>query len=422
MEEEKRIAKKRKLNMKLYPTYRMLAADVLFYNAIKVLFLTQVKGFSNAEVVFAESIYAFFKMVMQISIAVIVSKLGIRKSVIVGNIFWIFEMVFILLAQNYFMLILAQFSSAIGWGFKSVAEVPLLNKSIPEVHNKGKIFTKLDSKGYSRYCYISAISTVIAGFLYEVNPYIPVILAITFMVMAFIISLNFIEVKKEESKTVKESINDVKEGLKFIVRSPRLKSLLLMIGFMWGIICLFGTYQTTLLKDINVSAKYIGIILAVLDIIQGISATRADKFNEQYKNKTLTHMTLQMTLGIMLAGVVVIIGLTRIPMLAIIIFTYIIRVYDKGVYKIIKRRYIGNFMTPEILSKVYSVDSIIASILRMSICAFGSYLLTLMPIQYAMIVAGILFTIVALVFSKYMKTRVGLKPKDYTKKDVVCIH
>lgn len=419
MEEEKKLAQKRKLNMKLYPTYRMLAADVLFFNAIKVLFLTQVKGFSNANVVFMESIYAFFKMAFQIPMAVMVSKLGIRKSVIIGNIFWILEIVLILFARNYFMIILSQLFSAMGWACKSISEVPLLNKSIPEINTKGKIFTKIDSKGYSRHCYIAAISTVIAGFLYEINPYIPVVLAIFFMLCALIISLNFVEVKKEKSKTIEESVKEVKQGMKFTVNSPRLKSLLLMLGFMWGMICLFGTYGTTLLKDMNVSAKYIGIILAILDIVQGIAATRTDKFNEKYKNKSLTYMAIQMTVGIFVAGGVVAIGFPRISGLAIIIFTYIIRIWDKGIYKIIKRRYIGNFMTPEILTKVYSVDSIIASIMRMSICAFGSYLLTFMKIEYAIVTVGVLCTIITVLFYRYMKTRIGLKPEEYTKKDVV---
>lgn len=102
MEEEIKLAKRRKLNMKLYPTYRMLAADALFFGAIKVLFLTQVKGFSNANVVLMESIYAFFKMILQIPLSVFVSKLGIRKSVIIGNIFWIFELVLILFARKLF--------------------------------------------------------------------------------------------------------------------------------------------------------------------------------------------------------------------------------------------------------------------------------------------------------------------------------
>lgn len=317
------------------------------------------------------------------------------------------------------MIILSQLASAIGWACKSIAEPPLLTKSIPEANAKGKIFTKIDSKGYSRYCYISAITTIAAGYLYEINPYVPVVLAVLCLIFTIILSLNFTEVKQEKSKTVKECINDVGDGIKFIIKSPRLKSLLIMIGFMWGIFCLFGTYQTTLLKDINVSAKFIGIILAVLDIIQGVAATKANKFHEKYKNKTLTYIAIQITIGIAIAGGVVLIGLQRIPMLAIIIFTYVVRTMDKGTYKILKRRYVGNFMTPEMLTKVYTVDSIIASICRMSICAIGSYLLTFMKIELAMVVVGILFTFITIILSIYMKKRVGLKPEEYTAKDVV---
>lgn len=421
MEEEKKLALKKKLNMKLYPIYKMLAADVLFFNAIKVLFLTQVKGISNANVVLMESIYAFFKLVLQVPMTVVVSKLGIRKSIILGNIFWILEVVLIMLSNNYFIIIISQLLSAIGWSCKSISETPMLNTSVPEAHTKGKIFAKIESKGYSRYCYISAISTVCAGFLYEINPYIPVILAITFMAFALIISINFTEIKKEnneENKTVKNSINEVKEGLIFIFKSPRLKSLLLMIGFMWGMICVFGTYQTTLLKDIHVPAKYIGIILALLDIVQGMSATKANRFNEKYRNKSLTYIALRMSIGIAIAGGVVVVGLSRIPQLAIIIFTYILRMSDKGVFQIIRKRYMGNFMTPEMLTKIYAVYSMIASLFRMLASAIGSYLLTFMTIEYAMVVVGFLFTISILIFAQYMKTRVGLKPEEYTEKDV----
>lgn len=78
----------------------------------------------------------------------------------------------------------------------------------------------------------------------------------------------------------------------------------------------------------------------------------------------------------------------------------------------------GNFMTPEMLTKIYAVYSLIASLFRMTASAIGSYLLTFMTIEYAMVVIGILFTIVILIFSQYMKTRIGLKPEEYTKKDV----
>ncbi len=424
MEEEKKLALKKKLNMKLYPIYKMLAADVLFFNAIKVLFLTQVKGLSNANVVFMESVYAFFKLIFQVPMTVVVSKLGIRKSIIVGNILWMAEFILIMCSTNYLIIILSQLISAIAWSFKSVAETPMLNTSIPEANARGKIFSKIESKGYSRYCYISAITTVLAGFLYEINPYIPIILGITFITFAFIISLNFIEIRKEEQekkKTVKQSINEVKDGLTFIAKSPRLKSLLFMLGFMWGMICLFGTYQTTLLKDIQVPAKYIGIILATLDMIQGMSATKANYFNEKHKNKSLTYIALRMTFGIVIAGGVVVMGIARIPQLAIIILTYILRMSDKGVFQIIRKRYMGNFMTPEMLTKIYAIYSLIASLFRMLAGALGSYLLTFMTIEYAMIVVGLMLSIATLLFSNYMRTRIGLKPEEYTKKDIAYV-
>ena len=81
----------------------------------------------------------------------------------------------------------------------------------------------------------------------------------------------------------------------------------------------------------------------------------------------------------------------------------------------------GNFMTPEILPKIYSVHSVTASLFRMLTGALGSYLLTIMTIEYAMVTLGILFSLITLLFAIYMKPRIGLKPEKYTKKDVVCI-
>lgn len=186
-------------------------------------------------------------------------------------------------------------------------------------------------------------------------------------------------------------------------------------------ICLFGTYQTTLLKDIHVPAKYIGIILAALEIIQGKASTKANSFNEKHKNKTLTYMGIRMSVGIAIAGGVVVIGLARIPQLAIIIFTYVLRMYDRGIFQILKKKYLGNFMTPDILTKVYSANSVCCSLFRMLAGAIGSYLLTFMTIEYAMVVAGIVFTVFIIILSQYIKTRIGLKPEEYTKKDVVYI-
>lgn len=63
---EKQIAKIRKSNMRLYPIYQMIGLDFIFYYGIEVLFLSQVKGISNSNIVLSGSIYAVFRIILQI--------------------------------------------------------------------------------------------------------------------------------------------------------------------------------------------------------------------------------------------------------------------------------------------------------------------------------------------------------------------
>ncbi|MDR0979374.1 MAG: hypothetical protein LBL91_05600 [Lachnospiraceae bacterium] len=42
----------RKVNMKLYPIYLSIGHNLLFVQGVKVLFLSQVKSISNADIVF----------------------------------------------------------------------------------------------------------------------------------------------------------------------------------------------------------------------------------------------------------------------------------------------------------------------------------------------------------------------------------
>lgn len=84
--EEIELRKRRKRNMKLYPIYEMIGLDFMFYYGIRVLFLSQIKGITDADIVFASSIYAFFMIIFQVPIAIFVDKVGKRRALVTGNI------------------------------------------------------------------------------------------------------------------------------------------------------------------------------------------------------------------------------------------------------------------------------------------------------------------------------------------------
>jgi len=148
---EKSKQKMRKRNMKIFPIYKKLSWDFLFYYTIDFIFLTQVKNISPADVVLTGSAYSFFTIIMQIPANIIIEFLGRKNSLVLGNILNCIYMVMIMLSKNLADLIFANFICALAFSIKNITEPTLLNESIPASRYKGDIYSKIDSKGASGY-------------------------------------------------------------------------------------------------------------------------------------------------------------------------------------------------------------------------------------------------------------------------------
>ena len=127
MEKKEEVQKMRKRNMKLFPTYKKLSGDYLFYYTIDFLFLTQIKHISGADVVLASSMRAIFGIFLQIPANILVEFLGRKNSIILGNILNCIYMVMFMISGNLSELILAKFVSSLSKSIKDIAEPSLLN-------------------------------------------------------------------------------------------------------------------------------------------------------------------------------------------------------------------------------------------------------------------------------------------------------
>lgn len=424
---EKELAKFRKNNMKLYPIYKMIGLDWIFYYGVEILFLTQVKQIQPADIVLASSIYAFFCIVFQIPSVIVLEKIGKKNGMVIGQVMTAISMILIMICPNFIYLVLSRIISAFGFSIRGIAESNFLNSSIPESKRKGEIFSKIDGKGYSKFCYIGATSVLISGFFYSVNPYIPTSLCLGFNILAMIIAMNFTDIDKlQEDKNKKETIvqsiketgKEVKQSFKFVMQSTRLRTLLMMNGIVWGLICLMANYQETILKELEIPSYYIGIILAAFQLLVGIFSTKSIDFHNQFHNKSLTTMELLITVGSIIVGGILLIPCPFAIQLMFIILAFIARAYAKGVYQINKKRYMGNFANKKVLPEIYSMNGIYCNFGRMIISFIGSMLLRGMNTVGASLVAGILFTILAVITYFYAKTRLGLKPEEYSEKEI----
>ena len=418
--DEKNLRKIRKRNMKLYPAYKTISWDYLFFYTINFLFLTQVKGISPADIVLIDSFYYFFAVFSQFPATFIIEFFGKKNSVVLANILNCLYMLIILFSRNLFNLVIAEILSALAFAIKESAEPSLLNESIPPTPKKDKIFAKISSNGLSKYFILNAVSKIISGILYEFNPYIPIILALLTLIFVTILSLFFIEPvgKKNNKYEPSMQLKDLRDSFKYVLKSERLKSLLLFSSIMMGLFSILTNYEVSLLDDLGISAKYLGIIFAFLSIMSAFAAKKQENFHNKFTNKSLTILGGAASICCIVVGILGII--TKLYSLCIffIIAFYTIRHFINGIYFPLMEKYLGNFTNEEIDTKIYTAENFFKSI---SCAVFGilaSFLLDRLETAICMISIGIIFGIIILFTSFFMKKRVGLNPKQYSKEDL----
>ena len=420
---EKEQINARKKNMRIYSVHRMLTFDLLFYYAIKFLFLTQVKNFTASDIVTVSAFLGLFKVLLQIPITVVIDKIGNRRSLIIADLFQATSVTVIMLSNSLPVLIIGNLFGAIAVAMKEVAEPGLLNSSIPDVKEKSQIYSKIDGKSVGNFYYISAFSAIVSGFLFDINGYIPMTICVIILLISALLATGFTEltpVQKQENikKYYKTYFRDLKLAFSFIFNSSRLKALMLFSGVMYGIIMVMNTYEMGLLDEIGLSASITGIIYAIMQIIAGISSKQHEKIHQKYRNKTLTIVGISYTLACLIAGIIAVTTLPYYAILVIIVATYGIRYLSTGFYFVLIKKYITNFTNGEVANKVYSAHSFVIGLGNLIICAFGAIISSNFSVKHSMIIFGVVFFTIMILILNYMRTRVGLDPNSYRKKDI----
>lgn len=414
--------KMRKTNMRIFPTYKKMAWDYLFYYSIDFLFLTQIKNISAADVVLLNSIKSLFGIFIQMPANVIVEFLGRKNSIILGNILNCLYMVMFMASGSLFDLFIAKFMSSLAVSIKDISEPSLLNESIPPSRYKSNIFAKINAKGTSGFFLFSAISKVIAGFLFDINGYIPFICSLIVLIIVTIMSMGYIEpIKKQKNKknvnSAKMQIKDIKEGFSFILKSERLKGLILSASLIASLLTIMASYRTSLLKDINISASFIGIISALSSYASSYGSKRQKQFHEKFRNKSIITIALIFSISMIVAGILGIKAEQYKLLVIIVVIAYLIGKFAHGIFFAIMDKYLRNFTNENIDTKVFTVKNLFVNIVSAIMGILASFLLDKMKTAYCMIIVGIAFTIIYILMGIYMKSRVGLKPEEYSKEE-----
>lgn len=424
------LEKNKKHNLKLYFLYKAFSWDLLFYYAISFMFLNAYKGLSAAEIIFADSFYPFFKVLLQIPATLFVEKTDKRTGLIVGNLALFIYVLFVLGCHSMYIMIIGNIFMALGFVLKNLCESNLIYDSLPKSNKKQKIFSKIDGKSSAAYYVLEALSCGASGFLYNINPNIPIIACLLCTLFSVILSHLFIEVEditnpdenhikvKNAKIRFKKYIRDLKNAFKFIFSSPRLKSLIYFNAIFMAIIYLLISYRRSLLSEMGVSAQNIGLIFAVLELLSSIASAYTSKINKKLKNKSLTYLSLYFIFSIIVSGLVVVLTVPHNVELSIVILMLAIQFLAKGPYYTLIKQYLSSFSSSTMRIKIFSANNLIEGIITGIISFIGSWLLLFTDTAHASIIIGCSSFVIVIILLEYMSSRVGLDPEKYTKKDI----
>ena len=398
----------------------MLSWDLLFYYSINFIFLTQVKGFSASEVLLAEAFYPFCKVLLLMPLTALANKLGKRKSLIVANIVNVFSILSYIIAQNLIYIFIGQLLSAIAYDIKGVVETNLLYDSLPKNEKRGHMFSKIDGKGSSWYYYIDAVTSVASGFLYVINGYLPFVLCLICCIISTILSFKFEDISKPNQikLSTKQYYKDLKHSFRYMLQSNRLKLLFIFGSVFSALLSVLVSLRSGILEQIQVPEQYFGIIFALLGMASGFTAKNQNRIHSKYRNKTLGVISIPTAISCIILGFFVLGNLPFKVTIVLVLAMYLIQFIAKGAFYTLIRRYLNNFTTSSLRNKITSAYNLIESLVRVLVALFASWILKITTASNAVLVIGCISTIFIVLLIDIMKDKVGLKPEEYSKKEI----
>ena len=418
---------------KILSLFRVFSWDIVFFYSFNVLFLTQIKGFSEAEIMYTSTVIALIPILFQYPFNILAKKIGALNSVRLGCFCFFAFTIGILIYSNIVLLYLNYVIFAIGSIFL-VPNISVLSIKNLKMEGKDSEFSKIEGRGAAIYYLINAIASIALGYIFEVSPY----LTMSFSVMASAVGLllSFI-LKDEEKYTPRLSEDSQKEKPKKdilqteisqedksqkdtlqeenISRQYKTKLLsvqtayLLLLAFsFYGLIMIESNIKQLLFQDVGFSSVIIGWISFGVSIFKSASC----EIYKCFKNKSkiiITLMPICYFLLLLILAICFIVIKQNLALQILVIVVCALFPFFNEPFKIGTKDYVRQTVQSQKQVDTFSLLFVVRNISQLLYSIFVGTLLTGMSISssilYIVALGGSIFALSQLSFFVYKKLK-----------------
>ncbi|WP_427338261.1 MFS transporter [Caloranaerobacter sp. DY30410] len=389
-------------NIKTYYIYSIFA-DLLILGPIIVLFLT-AKGLSFTEIMLLQSVAAISVVIFEVPTGAFADKFGRKVSMLIGAILWATSLLIYILGTKFLTFMLAEITFSLGATLKSGADTALIYDSLKSI-GREREFQSIEGYARSLALYAQAVGSIIAGFVYKVNIFLPLYISIGFMFITAIVILNFIEppIEGKKGKYGSNYLKQIKESGIYIARHEKIKAIMLFSMIFFIFYRAGFWYFQPYMESVKIPVEYFGIIFFIFNIVAAITSKRCHLIMEKTKPRTLSFMAFLIILSFALLGVIRV----WVGVLAILL-----QQMARGLYRPVTTKYLNKHIPSDKRATILSFQSLITNIAVAVTLPFMGVLKDSTDIFTThLILAGIMLVLVLAVM-RYMNKRLGVKQAE----------
>lgn len=296
--------KKLNRSINIYPLFYGLTADLIFWIAINTLFLTIVKHLSASQINSIEAISTVVGIFFQLILVKIVRKIGNLNSVKLGVTLLFVSVLLNTISTNYIGFLIAELCYVIGFVFKHMDNVILI-KNLKYL-NRSEEYINYQTKGSTIYSLITLFISIISGFMFNINPYIPMIICLLVCFINIVLT-NFIyevPISFDESEVIESNYTKNNFSKKIIL-------MIILYGLFYAMINsgqknskLFIQFDLQNLFDLDKVSIYMGAFIFISRVTRLLSNLLFLKIYNKYKSK----MIFMLEFGLASAFIFLLIG------------------------------------------------------------------------------------------------------------------
>ena len=283
--------KKLNRSISIYPIFYGLTSDLIFWIAINTLFLTTVKHLSASEINSIEAISTIIGIFFQFILIKIVRKIGNLKSVRLGTVLLFFSALLNTISTKYIGFLFAELCYVIGFVFKGMDNVILI-KNLKYL-NRSDDYIKYQTRGSTIYSLVTLVISLVSGFMFNINPYIPMIICLIVCLFNIILTHFIYEIPIED----KVNENEFKTNIKNF--SKKLILIIIFYGLFYAMIScgqknskIFIQFDLQNLFRIEKVTIYMSVFIFISRISRLVSNLIFMKVYNKLKNKMIFALEL----------------------------------------------------------------------------------------------------------------------------------